>query len=109
LGILARLFTSHAWWMLVPDQSVFVRGAGSDETQNVAARSTDGDLAIAYLAGTVPVWIDLHTITAAAVRITLVNPVTGEETAAGVFPNDTIKRFAVPAGSEDIVLVLQAQ
>ncbi len=109
MGILARLFTSHAWWKLVPDQSVFVRDASSDETQNVAARSTDGDLVIAYLAGPVPVSIDLHTITAEAVRLTLVNPVTGEETAAGVFPHDSIKQFAVPAGSEDAVLVLQAQ
>lgn len=109
LGILARLLTSHAWWKLVPDQSVFVRGAGSDETQNVAARSTDGDLVIAYLAGTAPVSIDLHAITAAAVRVTLVNPVTGEETAAGVFPHDSVKQFAVPAGSEDGLVVLQAQ
>ena len=110
LGILARLITSHQWWKLAPDQSVFVRGAGSDETQNAAARSTDGDLVIAYLASSAPVSVDLHAITAAkTVRATLVNPETGEETSAGVFSHDSIEEFSAPAGSTDAVLVLQAQ
>ncbi|MGA2207002.1 MAG: DUF4038 domain-containing protein [Terracidiphilus sp.] len=110
LGILERLLAAHEWWKLVPDQSVFARGAGSDETQNVAARSTDGDLVIAYLASPAPVSVDLHTISAAkTVRATLVNPETGEETSAGVFSHDSIEQFSAPAGSTDAVLVLQAQ
>jgi hypothetical protein len=110
LGILARLLTAHEWWKLAPDQSVFARGAGSDETQNVAARSTDGDLVIAYFASSAPVSVDLHAITAAkTVRATLVNPETGEETSAGVFSHDSIEEFSAPAGCTDAVLVLQAQ
>jgi hypothetical protein len=110
LGILERLLTAHEWWKLTPDQAVFVRGASSDETQNVAARSTDGDLVIAYLASPAPVSVDLHAISAAkTVRVTLVNPETGEETSAGVFSRDSIEQFSAPAGSTDAVLVLQAQ
>lgn len=110
LGILARLLTSYAWWKLTPDQAVFVRGAGSDENQNVAARSTDGDLVIAYLASPAPVSVDLRAISAAkTVRATLVNPETGAETSAGVFPRDSTEQFSAPAGSTDAVLVLQAQ
>ena len=110
LGILERLLTAHEWWKLVPDQAVFVRGASSDETQNVAARSTDGDLVIAYLASPAPVSVDLRAISAAkTVRATLVNPETGEETSAGVFSRDSTEQFSSPAGSTDTVLVLQAQ
>jgi hypothetical protein len=76
----------------------------------VAARSTDGDLVIAYFASSAPVSVDLHAITAAkTVRATLVNPETGEETSAGVFSHDSIEEFSAPAGCTDAVLVLQAQ
>jgi hypothetical protein len=110
LGILARLFTAHDWWKLVPDQSVFVSGAGSDKSLSVAARSADGNLVIAYLASPATVTVDLRAITAAlTVRATLVNPETGAQTSLGEFSHDTNQKFAPPKGSEDAVLVLESK
>jgi hypothetical protein len=105
-----RIFASHEWWKLVPDQSVFVSGAGSDKSLSAAARSVDGDLVIAYLASPEPVMIDLRAITAAPnVRATLINPETRTETFIGEFSHDSTKKFALPRGSQDAVLILQAK
>ena len=63
MGILRKILTSRQWWKLVPDPSVFVLGAGSDKTLNVAARSTEGDCIIVYLSSRTTVTIDLGRIT----------------------------------------------
>jgi hypothetical protein len=110
LGILARILAPLKWWDLVPDQSVFVHGAGSDETLDVAARSTDGDLVIVYLAGSAPVSVDLRSISAAeVVRVTLVNPENGAESSVGEFSHNNIQQFGAPGGASDAVLILRAK
>jgi hypothetical protein len=110
LGILARILAPLKWWNLVPDQSVFAHGAGSDETLDVAARSTDGDLVIVYLAGSAPVSVDLRSISAAeVVRVTLVNPENGAESSVGEFSHHNIQQFAAPGGASDAVLILRAK
>jgi hypothetical protein len=109
MGILKKLFTSREWWKLVPDQSVFILGANIDKTLNVAARSTEGDWVIAYLSSKTTVTVDLSKITVGkAVRATWVNPETGEQTAAGEFPNRRRHEFTTPGPSEDAVLLLDA-
>jgi hypothetical protein len=110
MGILKKILTSRQWWKLVPDPSVFVLGAGSDKTLNVAARSMDGDSAIVYLSSPASVTIDLGRVAASpTVRATWVNPETGEETAAGEFPRASRHQFTPPGPGEDAVLLLDAK
>jgi Protein of unknown function (DUF4038) len=45
-----QILTSRDWWDLVPDQSLFASGVGSEKTLNAAMRSRSGDYAIVYLA-----------------------------------------------------------
>ena len=98
------------WWKLVTDQSVCVRGAGSDETLNILSRSTDGDLVIVSLAGSAPVSVDLRSIAAAVVvRATRVNPENGAESSVGEFSHNNIQQFGAPGGASDAVLILRAK
>jgi hypothetical protein len=110
MGILRQILTARPWWKLAPDPSVFVLGAGSDKTLNVAARSADGDTVIVYLSSRGTVTLDLSKITAAeTVRATWVDPATGERTSAGEFPRATQRSFTSPVASEDAVLLLDAE
>ena len=110
MGILKKIFTSREWWKLVPDPSVFVLGASSDKTLNVAARSTAGDHIIVYLSSRTTVTIDLSRITASpTVRATWVNPETEEEASAGEFPHTSRHEFTAPGPGEDAVLLLDAK
>jgi hypothetical protein len=110
MGILRKILSSRQWWKLAPDPSVFVLGANSDKTLNVAARSTNGDSIIVYLSSRTTVTIDLSRITASkTVRATWVNPETGEETPAGEFPQTSRVQFATPGAGDDAVLLLDAK
>lgn len=59
----SQLFTSHAWWTLVPESAdAFVtqgRGKKGANTYLTAARSADGSLAIIYIPESQPFTIDL--------------------------------------------------
>jgi hypothetical protein len=46
--------------------------------------------------------------TSGNVRATWINPETGEATAAGVFPNDSLRPLTPALTSEDAVLLLEA-
>lgn len=110
MGILKKILTSRQWWKLVPDPSVFVLGANSGKTLNVAARTTTGDCIIVYLSSRTTVTIDLGRITASPmVRATWVNPQTGKETPAGEFPRGSKQQFTTPGPGEDAVLLLDAE
>jgi hypothetical protein len=109
MGILKAIFTSHNWWKLVPDQSVFRNGAGSDMTLNVAARSTDGDGVIVYLSSPCSVSVDMSKVTASkTIQATWVNPATGANTPIGDLPNQGFHSFTTPNPWEDALLLLDA-
>ena len=109
MGILKSILTSRQWWKLVPDQSVFRFGSGSDKTLNAAVRSTDGDTVIVYLSSPTTVSIDMNKITTSkSLRATWINPATGEQTTIGEFPARGFHSFTTPDTSEDAVLTLDA-
>ncbi len=109
MGILKQVLAAHEWWTLVPDQSVFASGAGSERDLNAAARSTRGDLAILYLSTRNSVSVDLNKIAGSeGVRATWVNPETGDSSVEGVFPNSGLHSFTPSQRSEDAVLLLEA-
>ncbi len=119
MGVFKEIVTAREWWKWVPDQSVFANGPGSGPNMNAAARSTDGDWVMIYLAGKGSVAV--HTdkiITSARCKATWFNPQTGESVAGGTFPTGNCgpgtfpewvtQTFTPPAASEDAVLVLEA-
>jgi hypothetical protein len=109
MGILKQVLSSREWWTLAPDQSVIAFGAGSDKDLNAAARSTRGDWAILYLSTRNPVTVDFGKVTMSeTVRVTWINPETGESTVAGVFPNSGLRSLTPSLKSEDAVLLLEA-
>lgn len=109
MGILKQVLSTREWWNLVPDQAVIAFGAGCDKDLNAAARSVKGDLAIVYLATRNPVTIDFRRITASpSVRVTWIDPETGESTAGGVFPNSGLRPLTSSLKSQDAVLLLES-
>jgi hypothetical protein len=114
--------TSRPWWKMVPDQSLFASGAGTERTLNSALRSVDNDCALIYLSSQCHVLIQMDKMLTRNVRVTLVNPQTGEpadkkhpkETrtyptgnlTGSVFPHPTTQWFSTPAHWEDAVLIL---
>jgi hypothetical protein len=109
MGILRRVLEPREWWMLVPDQSVIAVGANSDKNLNTAARSTRGDRAVVYLASRSLVTIDFGKITSAQkVRLTWINPETGESSDGGQFEASGLHPITPALKSEDAVLILEA-
>lgn len=109
MRVLKEVLEPREWWTLVPDQSVIAAGAGADRDLNAAARSTRGNLAIVYLSTRNSVSIDLGKISASkTVRVTWVNPETGELSPEGVFSNSRLRSFSPSLKSEDAVLLLEA-
>jgi hypothetical protein len=116
MGVLKQIFTGREWWKLIPDQSVFARGAGGEKILNVAACSSDGDSVLVYLSNPTTVSLHMNKITAArtggrsaATRARWVDPETGAETAIGEFPTTGTRAFTTPEGHPDAVLLLDAE
>jgi Protein of unknown function (DUF4038)/Putative collagen-binding domain of a collagenase len=111
------VLASLKWWELVPDQSLFASGVGSDETLNAAMRSTGGDRAIAYFSSNARAVLHLDKIAAAHVKATWLNPATGECRDGGTYETGNVdgkvkcdlrpQAFSTPASWEDAVLVLE--
>lgn len=107
--ILKHVLAPRSWWTLQPDQSVMALGTGCDKTLNAAALSSNRDWAVVYLSSRNPVTIDFGKITASGnVRITWIDPETGESTAAGTFPSSGLHSLTPSLKSEDAVLLLEA-
>lgn len=100
-------FASLPWWKLTPDPSILAGGAGSGKALNAAMRTTDSDSVIAYLSGPTRVSIHMDRITAGT-RVTArwFNPICGDETLIGSYPNSGARSFSTPDGWEDAVLLL---
>jgi hypothetical protein len=109
LTVLREFFASVDWWKLVPDRSVFVSGQGARYRRNVAARSSEGDRIVVYLASDRRVVLDMARISAAdTVDATWVSPVTGVRTQIGRFPSVGNRAFTPPQGWLDAILLLEA-
>lgn len=111
----AELFGGLQWWTLVPDldQTILTGDLGDKFERSVAAVTSDGAVAIAYLPTDRDVQIDLRKLTADTVTITWFDPSNGARLAAGE-PVATSGQFAVTtpgenaAGDSDWVLVVEA-
>jgi hypothetical protein len=112
-----EIVTRRNWWEMVPDQSIFASGISSERTLNTAMRSPKNDYAIVYLSSQCTVFLNLDKIASRTVKVSWVNPVTGESKAAGafetgnlngeVFPGATKEHFTTPGHWEDAVLILE--
>ena len=109
LGILKKVFLGlKEWWYLVPDQSIFATG-GQTEGQilNLAARHKDGKWVMVYLGSKASFAINMDKIVAATMNAHWIDPMTGNSSGAGSFPNTGTQSFSTPEGWEDAILVFQ--
>ena len=118
VATMKEIVTSLPWWEMVPDQSIFATGVGSERTLNTALRAFRGDRALVYLSSQCTVVLHLDKIAAKNVRVTWISPTTGERKDAGTFatgnlngktfPDGRIQSFSTPGYWEDAVLLLEA-
>jgi hypothetical protein len=111
------IVTSLNWWELVPDQSVFATGVGSERTLNTAMRSVRGERVLIYLAAQCTVFAHLDKIAAKNCRATWINPASGVTKDGGsfvtgnlngrIFPDGKTQYFSTPGHWEDAVLLLE--
>ncbi|HUV89982.1 MAG TPA: glycoside hydrolase family 140 protein [Anaerolineae bacterium] len=106
---LKALFTSRAWYDLVPDQEhiAITEGLGEFRGLNTltAARTADGSTVIAYVPTRRTVTADLSQVSGERARGWWFDPRTGKSTSAGEFPTRGCQRLT-PPGEGDWVLVL---
>jgi hypothetical protein len=108
LAVLARFFTSLAWWRLVPDQSVIASGVGSGEKLNAAMRSSQGDCILAYLSSPTGITLRMDRLTAgSSARATWIDPTTGARSKIGDLPTHGERLFTPPDGWQDALLLLE--
>jgi hypothetical protein len=115
--LMRKILEGLPWWDLSPDQGLFASGTGSERTLNTAMRSTNGNLALAYLSSQCTVFLHLDKIATKGVRVTWINPATGERKPAGVFrtgnlngktfPDGQTQHFSTPGHWEDGLLLLE--
>ncbi|MCA1684844.1 MAG: glycoside hydrolase family 140 protein [Planctomycetia bacterium] len=110
LSVLSKLFASLKWWELVPDQSLFATGAGDGEARNLAMRSADGGVILAYMPAPATISLDLRKLAGAgAASATWIDPRTGARTAIGEVSKGRVRRFATPEGWPDAVLLIEGR
>jgi len=115
--LMKKMLTAYPWWDMIPDQGLFESGVSSEQTLNAAMRSSDGKVAIIYLSGKSRVFLHLDKILTKNVKVTFVNPGTGERKEGGTyatgnltddtFPPTQIRDFVTPGFWEDAVLILE--
>jgi hypothetical protein len=107
MGVFKAIATSRPWWEMSPCPCLFAEGMGEGKLINAAMRTQDCRCAVIYLSSQCQAWISLGEINAPQVRVTWVNPKTGEETDAGVLPRGN-HWFRTPDFWEDAILILDA-
>ncbi len=115
--LMKKILAAYPWWDMIPDQGLFDSGVSSERTLNAAMRSVKGDLAIVYLSSQCRVFLHLDKILTKNVKVTFINPATGERKDGGtfatgnltdaVFPPAQVHDFATPGFWQDAVLILQ--
>jgi hypothetical protein len=117
MNLYQKIIQSRPWWNMVPDQSVFADGISSERTLNTAMRTMDSSCAMVYLSSQCHVQLYLERILTRRVKVTWINPQTGEGRDGGVFLTgnangkafpDSWERtpFTVPGYWEDAVIIL---
>jgi hypothetical protein len=121
---LDALMNSYRWWDLVPDLSrgkeyaawhdgslrpFIVSGVGELRGLDFcsAARTPDGQLAMAYLPTARNIVVDLTQMAGPVVKATWFDPIEGTRTSAGYWPVDDQAPFAPPR-PQDWVLILES-
>ena len=121
---LRALADGYRWWDLVPDLSrgkdyaawhdaslrpFIVTGVGELRGMDFcsAARTPDGELAMAYMPTSRQVVVDLTQMSGPIVRATWFDPITGARTPAGYWPVSDHAPFS-PSASQDWVLILES-
>jgi hypothetical protein len=112
-----QILGSRRWWELVPDQSLFAAGVGTERTLNAAMRSESGDSAIVYFSGRARATLHLDKIAAPHARATWLSPATGECRDGGTYDTGNVEgkiacdlrtqAFTTPESWEDAVLLLE--
>lgn len=113
---LRDLFTSIDWWTLQPDtqRQFLTSGLGTGQDRAVAASSTDGALAVAYVPSIRNADFNLSVLTGPTVHVTWYDPVSGTYTAASGSPFSTSGTITLRApapnaeGSGDWVILFQS-
>jgi len=115
--MMRKILEGLPWWELTPDQGVFAGGVGSERTLNTAMRSPKGNLVLVYLSSQCAVFLHLDKIATKQVRVTLINPSTGEKRQAGIFrtgnlngktfPDGQAEHFSTPGHWEDAVILME--
>jgi len=115
--LMRKILERLPWWELNPDQGLFASGVGSEKTLNAGMRSLKGNLALAYLSSQCAVFLSLDKIATKNVRVTWINPSTGERKPAGVFrtgnlngktfPDGQSEHFTTPGHWEDAVILME--
>jgi hypothetical protein len=112
----ADVFTTRAWWKLVPDtdNAMLTAGAGSGADRAVAARSGDGEFAVIYMPSIRSVSVDLSKLKGPTVRAQWIDPAIGSTSPVSGSPLPASGTHSLrPAGSNssghgDWVLVLES-
>jgi len=115
--LMKQILAGLKWWELIPDQSVFSTGVGSERTLNSAMRSATGDCVLVYLSSQCNVFLYMSKIAAKYAKATWIYPATGKRQEAGVFlsgnhngknfPDNRTELFSTPGHWEDAILLLE--
>ncbi|RPJ83333.1 MAG: DUF4038 domain-containing protein, partial [Acidobacteria bacterium] len=116
--LMKRILSGLNWWELIPDQSLFASGVGSERALNAAMRSAKNDMALIYLSSQCHAFIQVHKIASKQVKATWINPADGTRKDAGgfptgnltgkPFPDNRVELFTTPGHWEDALLLLEA-
>jgi len=107
MRVLRSLFNGLPWWQLQPDQSLFSSGAGHGKTYNAAAIAADGSWAMVYFSSRSRAKLDLRRLKAARLRVTWVDPRTGQRRQEKSRSAAGNASFQTPNGWPDAVLQLR--
>ncbi len=107
LANVGRLFSTRAFYKLVPDQAheVLINGLQSGSTYAMAARASDGSTIIAYVPTSRSVTVDLSKISGTSAKAWWFNPRTAVASPIGVYHSSGTMTFTPPS-SDDWVLVI---
>jgi hypothetical protein len=116
MSIFKNTITSRLWWQMIPDQGLFDCGISSGRTLNTAVRTLGSTCAMVYLSSQCHAKINLDRILTRHVKLTLINPATGEAKDEGTyetgnltgssFPEWKSLWVSVPGHWEDAVIIL---
>jgi hypothetical protein len=117
VAMMKEILSTLNWWELIPDQSVFAAGVGSEKTLNTAMRTASGDHVLIYLSSQCTVFVHLDKISGRNCTATWINPTNGARKEAGsfvtgnlngkIFPEGRTQHFITPGHWEDAVLLIE--